>query len=132
MDRKLVQLKHFEIYAKEPFQLMSAEMIGEKIRDSKFFDLDFPPLESSVYETYIDSPFDIVIHWRRPEEFLKPNYELGTLMCVVFQDSCEPSDLRLGILANEWFLSAVAILAERPELIERLFVTSTINKHGVY
>ncbi|MFO0004464.1 MAG: C2 family cysteine protease, partial [bacterium] len=65
----------------------------------------------------------MVIHWRRPEDFLKPNYELGTLKHVVFQDSCEPSDIKPGILSNEWFLSALAILAERPELIERLFIT---------
>jgi len=74
----------------------------------------------------------VVIHWRRPEDFLKPNYELGTLKHVIFQDSCEPSDIKPGILSNEWFLSALAIVAERPEFIERLFITNEINQVGVY
>jgi hypothetical protein len=60
------------------------------LKGEKFFDLDFPPTDSSIYETTIDCAYDIVMHWRRPEEFLKPNFELGLLKCVVFQDSCEP------------------------------------------
>jgi hypothetical protein len=64
---------------------MTVEQIIDRIsKFEKFFDLDFPPVDSSVYETHIESPFDISIHWRRPEEFLKPNYELGLLMPVVF------------------------------------------------
>jgi calpain-15 len=103
---------------------MSIKEIEDEVRltGEKYFDLDFPPRDTSVFETNIDARFDVVVHWRRPEEFLHANYELGTLKCVVFQDSCEPSDIKPGILRNEWFLSALAILAERPELVERLFV----------
>ena len=45
----------------------------------------------------------------------------------VFGDILEPSDIRLGSMARElrhgYFLSAVAILAQAPLLLERLFVT---------
>ena len=36
------------------------------------------------------------------------------------------------MLGNEWFLSALAMLAERPALIERLFLTKEVNSLGVY
>lgn len=128
------KLKNFEVFANAPFSLMNTKQIADVIQSKfeRFYDLDFPPIDHSIYETHIDSPFDVVVHWRRPEDFLRPNYELGTLKCVVFQDSCEPSDIKPGILGNEWFLSALAILAERPELVERLFITSTINPLGCY
>lgn len=37
-----------------------------------------------------------------------------------------------GILGDEPFLSAVAILAERPYLIRRLFLVSSYNELGIY
>jgi len=74
----------------------------------------------------------VYVHWRRPNEFLNPNYDLGLLQPVVFQDSVEPSDIKPGILGNEWFLSALAILSERPALIERLFLTREMNEFGIY
>jgi calpain-15 len=36
------------------------------------------------------------------------------------------------VLNDDYFLSALAILAQRPPLIERLFVTKEYNKEGVY
>jgi calpain-15 len=50
----------------------------------------------------------------------------------VFYETIEPNDVRPGVLGNEWFLSAVALLAERPALIERLFITKEINSAGIY
>lgn len=50
----------------------------------------------------------------------------------MFYETIEPNDVKPGVLGNEWFLSAVALLAERPALIERLFVTKELNTAGVY
>jgi len=40
--------------------------------------------------------------------------------------------VKAGILGDEWFLSAIALLAERPALIERLFITKEMNTVGIY
>jgi calpain-15 len=40
--------------------------------------------------------------------------------------------VRPGVLGDEWFLSAAALLAERPALIERLFLTKEMNTAGIY
>jgi calpain-15 len=113
---------------------MTLQQIADALRNKieKFWDLEFPPNFRSVYDISIDSPLDVYVHWRRPNEFLNPNYDLGLLQPVVFQDSVEPSDIKPGILGNEWFLSALAILSERPALIERLFLTREMNEFGIY
>ena len=50
----------------------------------------------------------------------------------MFLDTLEPTDIRPGVLGDEWFLSALALLAERPALIERLFITKEVNELGIY
>ncbi len=47
-------------------------------------------------------------------------------------DTIEPTDIKPGVLGDEWFLSALAMLAERPALLERLFITKEYNKEGIY
>jgi len=44
----------------------------------------------------------------------------------------EPNDIIQGQLADCWFLCAVSSLAERPALVERIFVTKEYNEQGIY
>jgi len=75
---------------------------------------------------------DTVVHWRRPKEFMEVNPEQGLREPAVFYESIEPIDVKPGTLGNAWFLSALACLAERPILVERLFVTKEYNQYGCY
>ena len=42
----------------------------------------------------MDSPFDTLIHWRRPEEFMRIDHAQGLLEPNVFYESIEPNDIR--------------------------------------
>lgn len=97
-----------------------------------FLDIDFPPLEQSIYDPAIDPPFDTLIHWWRPDDFMNIDYHNGFLEPSVFYESIEPNDIRQGALGDSWFMCALACLAERPALIERLFITKEVNSKGIY
>ena len=61
------------------------ERMAEKGRETgvphkKYVDLEFLPSDISVYNhVAMDRPLDVVIHWRRPEEFLDPNSDINSI-----------------------------------------------------
>ena len=50
----------------------------------------------------------------------------------VFFESIEPNDIIQGNLGNCYYLSALSALAEFPDRIKKLFITTDINKPGCY
>jgi calpain-15 len=114
-----------EKFVKFPFSLMPLEQIQSLLsrKIDKFFDLEFAAHWRSIYDSQ-QNALDVYIHWRRPEAFIENP--------VLFKETLETDDLKPGILGNEWFLSAVAMLCERPALIEKLFVTKTVTSEGLY
>lgn len=96
-------------------------MISSKL--GNFVDPFFPPLDSSI-NLGTDRRIDAVIQWRRPEEFFQGDFK-------VF-DNIEPNDIKQGKLGDCWFMCALASLAERPELVERLFYTKERSPEGFY
>lgn len=50
----------------------------------------------------------------------------------VFCKSIEPDDIAQGDLGDCWYLSALSSLAERPYLVQRLFITQNYNDEGIY
>ena len=96
-------------------------------------DSEFAPRDASLFSPMVDtSNFDTVIHWRRPEEFMELDADPTKKRPTVFYDTVDPSDVKQGVLGDGWFCSAVASIAERPSLVERLFVTKDYSPNGVY
>ncbi|OMJ86345.1 hypothetical protein SteCoe_12132 [Stentor coeruleus] len=121
-------------FGRLPISLCSLVEIENIILNQKieFIDTEFPPLDSSIFKELNKDPFDQLLHWRRPHEFLRIDYAEGLKDPCIFSEDIQPTDIHQGQLGDTWFISAIACLTERPGLIERLFITKDINKSGVY
>ena len=51
---------------------MPLDAIRRKLRDSRinFVDIEFPPVESSIYPAVEGKPFNEPIVWKRPRDFM--------------------------------------------------------------
>eukprot|EP00347_Sterkiella_histriomuscorum_P008050 403346565 len=119
------------------------EKLSEQGPNANFIDVNFPPTDQSIQEQLQIQKslnhfsiskglaYDRVIHWRRPKEFMTVDASKGLLEPQVYS-SLSPSDIKSGQLNNQWLLNAFGILAERPALLERIFVTKHINDMGIY
>ena len=76
--------------------MSSKEALEAQLRTANinFVDIDFPPTDESVYDSGMEPPFDTMIHWRRPEEFMKVDFNQGLLEPNVFYETIEPNDIR--------------------------------------
>lgn len=71
-----------------------------------------------------------VSRWRRPQELSFASSSKSDV--TVFSNNPCPTDISQGILGNCWLLSALAVLAEKPELVKRVMVTREVCSEGAY
>ncbi|KAL7636707.1 UNVERIFIED_CONTAM: hypothetical protein RMT77_012459 [Armadillidium vulgare] len=95
-----------------------------------FVDDSFPPASKSLYFSTTEKHESRVYQWLKPHE-IATDHESKGLKWVVFRKP-HPSDISQGVLGNCWLLSALAVLAEREDLVKKVMVTREYCPEGVY
>lgn len=67
--------------------------------------------------------------WLRPQDMFTKDGQ--RYRWTVFRDP-KPTDIEQGALGNCWFLSALAVIAERPDILEQIVLTKQYNPTGLY
>uniref|UniRef100_A0A182PVZ1 Cap-specific mRNA (nucleoside-2'-O-)-methyltransferase 1 n=1 Tax=Anopheles epiroticus TaxID=199890 RepID=A0A182PVZ1_9DIPT len=97
-----------------------------------FVDDSFPPATKSLYyQPSSNIECNPVAQWRRPHEILCEGGNQSTPPWAVFRTPL-PSDICQGVLGNCWLLSALAVLAEREDLVKEVLLTKEICPQGAY
>eukprot|EP00794_Sanderia_malayensis_P007082 gene7082-7880_t len=95
--------------------------------NTPFVDDSFLPCDKSLN---MDGKNSVrVRQWRRPHEIVTSAGK--NVPWVVFRDP-RPSDITQGILGNCWLLSALAVLSEKPKLLEQVLITRELCREGAY
>ena len=126
-----------------PFEFMTIDEINSELKRLKtnFIDINFLPCDNSVinskYDENLKNFLEYVIHWRRPEEFiqneLNENNDFDMDLRVFNRDKePDPNDIRQGLIPCSHLDSALSSLAEKYNLIKRLFKNDIYNENGIY
>jgi calpain-15 len=112
------------------FPLKSAQMdldqLLQKLGTNPYYDESFPSTDNSLTPHLMRFPRAMRIGWRRASDIYR------TKAFCIFNKDIGPGDIKQGELGDCYFLSVLSVLAEKPHLIQRLFLTPTINKNGCY
>uniref|UniRef100_A0A1I7VXM9 Calpain D n=1 Tax=Loa loa TaxID=7209 RepID=A0A1I7VXM9_LOALO len=106
-----------------------------KENNMPFIDDSFPHSKKSIGNFIIDGRLDgkklnaSDFIWLRPQDIYTKDGK--RYRWSVFLDP-KPSDIEQGCLGNCWFLSALAVIAERPDILDQIFLTKIYNPWGVY
>jgi hypothetical protein len=147
--------KEFEIfYEKNKLNLLEAKQI-EKIlleKNLKYIDFDFPANYNSIFKSNVDysiNDFDYVVHWRRPESFAleqeedakeindkdkdkEKDKDKDNTLRVFNKYEPEPNEICVGFFPETYLVSAVSAIAEKNDLISKLFKSKIYSKSGIY
>ena len=130
-------------FKKIPFEFLTINEINTELKNlnTKFVDLNFLPCDNAVINTKYDENLknflEYIIHWRRPEDFIPSEINENkdadlTLRLFNQEREPEPNDIRQGSIPCNHLDSALSALAEKYNLIKRLFKSDIYNENGVY
>eukprot|EP00043_Microstomoeca_roanoka_P014765 m.147026 g.147026 ORF g.147026 m.147026 type:complete len:833 (-) comp16102_c0_seq2:543-3041(-) len=112
------------LHDKEVHESAMARIVDTALqRRQLFVDQDFPPTDRSISSSLTQTTGEI--RWRRLSEFAHS----GNL---VVHERPIPGDVVQGQIGNCWFMGALAVLAERQELVRNLFFTKECSAVGAY
>ncbi|CAF1106978.1 unnamed protein product [Rotaria sordida] len=97
--------------------------------NTNFVDDQFPPISRSI--GHIDSIINHPLKWLRISEISPLSASDLCLQWSVYS-SPKPSDIQQGALGDCWLMAALALITERPQMLEHILLTKTINDQGVY
>ncbi|CAD6196430.1 unnamed protein product [Caenorhabditis auriculariae] len=106
-----------------------------KSTNTHFIDDSFPHSQKSIGELERESEGAVVGHapktfvWIHPSNMFTKDGR--AFRWSVFNDP-RPSDIEQGSLGDCWLLSAMALIAERPDILESIFLTKEYNPMGIY
>ena len=62
-----------------PWRNCTQDELLKKLRTTgtNFVDVDFPPVDRSIFDPKKGQGFDRKVHWRRPNEFMQPDPAKG-------------------------------------------------------
>ncbi|XP_076053464.1 calpain-D-like isoform X2 [Oratosquilla oratoria] len=101
-----------------------------RVNKHPFVDDSFPPAPKSLYYSTSEKQDSRVTQWLRPHEIITST-DGRAAKWAVFRTPL-PSDISQGVLGNCWLLSALAVLAEREDLVKKIMVTRDFCPEGVY
>ena len=118
------------------FKLSEIDRAMEATRSERFVDRSFPPCSASL------GPLDAgqnqhrrsraaAISWARAQDLDGRRSRHG-LAWHVFNGDPRPSDVSQGMLGDCWLISALAVLAERPQLLREIMISDRLNDRGAY
>lgn len=102
-----------------------------KSKKQSYVDDSFPPCPNSLYYNPPEIKDAHTIKWKRLKDITVDDGPDCDLPWAVFRRP-HPSDISQGVLGNCWLLSALAVLAEREDLITAVLITRDFCNQGVY
>jgi calpain-15 len=102
----------------------------------KFIDDGFPPCDKSLFSDEKTKEKVLgrkirAIQWLHPEQ-IKVRNEDQSFKWTVYLKNPTFHDIKQGHLGNCWFLSALAVILDRPEIIQKILVTKEFCPEGCY
>ncbi|CAF3716257.1 unnamed protein product [Adineta steineri] len=97
--------------------------------NTHFVDDQFPPIDRSIGQ--MDSLDNHRLTWLRICQITPSLHSDRRLNWSVYS-SPKPSDIQQGALGDCWLMAALALITERPQMLEHIILTKVVNNQGVY